>query len=134
LPAKPHCCDSQFYRDATRHDTLDPNQSPEHLDHVRQTYLGRSTGRPSSKLHRSPTATSKPLQRARGRLRTAAWRLKLDAKRRPESDVIGSALLSAVATQPKGSIVDPASVKIISAAFEDLIARGYDRGEIEAVF
>jgi hypothetical protein len=123
-----------FVRDSAGMTHIDPNQTPEHLDQVRRTYLGRATGRPVSKLRRSPAEDRKPLQRASGRLRTAAWRCSLDAKRRPESDVLGLALLSAVATWPKGSSFDPASVGIVAAAFDDLISRGYDRVEIEQVF
>jgi hypothetical protein len=44
------------------------------------------------------------------------------------------ALLAAVATWPKGSSFDPASVGIVAAAFDDLVSRGYDRHEIELVF
>jgi hypothetical protein len=113
---------------------LDRNQSPEHIDQVRRTFLERSASRPSSKLRRSPTDDQKAHQRASGRLRTAAWRCTLDAKRRPESDVVGLALLSAVAKWPKGASFDPASVGIVAAAFDDLIDRGFDRHEIEQVF
>jgi hypothetical protein len=113
---------------------FDPNQSPEHLDQVRRTYLERSASRPSSKLRRSPTEDEKSHQRASGRLRTAAWRSTLDARKRPESDVVGLSLLSAVAKWPKGSSFDPASIGIVAAAFDDLIGRGFDRHEIELVF
>src|ERR1700688_2988138 len=96
---------------------LAPNQSPEHIDQVRRTYLERSASRPSSKLPRSPTEDRKAHQRASGRLRTAAWRCTLDAKRRPESDVVGLALLSAVAKWQKGTPFDPASIGVVAAAF-----------------
>jgi IS5 family transposase len=114
---------------------LDPYpQSPESIDHVRRTRLARAESRPSSKLRPITPEDRKPLQRASGRLRTAAWRCNLDRARRPESDVVGLALLAAVATWPKQSSFDPASVGIVSAAFGDLISRGYDRHEIEQVF
>jgi hypothetical protein len=115
--------------------TYDPhNQSAESIDQVRRTRLARSESRPSSKLRRSTTEDRKALTRASGRLRTAAWRCDLDTKRRPESDVVGLALLTAVATWPKGLSFDPASIAIVVAAFDDLIARGFDRREIEQVF
>jgi len=114
---------------------LDPyQQSPETIDQVRRTHLERSASRPSSKLRRSTPEIAKPRQKALGRLRTAAWRCSLDAKRRPESDVVAMALLAAVATQSKDVGFDPASVRIVAAAFDDLISRGYDRREIELVF
>jgi hypothetical protein len=115
--------------------TLDPHhQSPEHIDQVRRSYLERSASRPVSKLHRSPTEDRKAHHRASGRLRTAAWRCGLDARKRPESDVVGLSLLSAVAKWPRGSSFDLASVGIVAAAFDDLIERGFDRHEIELVF
>jgi hypothetical protein len=102
--------------------TYDPhNQSAESIDQVRRTRLARSESRPSSKLRRSTTEDRKALTRASGRLRTAAWRCDLDTKRRPESDVVGLALLTAVATWPKGLSFDPASIAIVVAAFDDLM-------------
>jgi hypothetical protein len=64
----------------------------------------------------------------------AVYRCMLDTKRKPESNVVGMALLAAVATQNAETGFDPASVGIVSAAFADLIQRGYARNEIEAVF
>ena len=112
----------------------DPNSDPAHLDSVRRSHFERATSRPSSKLRRLPTETQKASVRASGRLRTAAWRCSLDARKRPESDVVGLSLLSAVAKWPKGSSFDPASIAIVATAFDDLIARGFDRHEIELVF
>jgi len=114
---------------------LDPHlQSAEHIDSVRRSHFERSTSRPRSKLGRISPDDRKSSRKASGRLRTAAWRCSLDAKRRPESDVIGLALLSAVATWPKGSSFEPESVGIVATAFRDLVDRGYDRHEIELVF
>jgi hypothetical protein len=111
-----------------------PNSDPEHIDSVRRSHFERAASRPVSKLRRSPTETQNASVRACGRLRTAAWRCSLDAKRRPESDVVGLALLSAIAKWPKGTSFDQASIGIVAAAFDDLISRGYDRAEIELVF
>jgi hypothetical protein len=47
---------------------------------------------------------------------------------------VGLALLAAVATKAAGYTFDPDSVSIIADAFADLINRGYERSEIEAVF
>jgi hypothetical protein len=114
---------------------LDPyHQSAESIDQVRRTLLERSGSRPVSKLRGPAPENAKPRQRALGRLRTAAWRCSLDTKRRPESDVVGLALLAAVATQDKTIGFDPASARIVGAALDDLISRGYDRNEILAVF
>jgi hypothetical protein len=105
----------------------------ETIDSVRGQFE-RSGSRPTSKLDKSTSIDTKARKRAAGRLRTAVWRCKLDAQKRPESDVVGLALLAAVATQPAGTVLDAGSVSIVSAAFADLIARGYQRSEIEKVF
>jgi hypothetical protein len=44
------------------------------------------------------------------------------------------ALLAAVVTQTSLKSLDQASVAIVVAAFNDLMQRGYERSEIEAVF
>ncbi len=44
------------------------------------------------------------------------------------------ALLAAVVTRIGLKSLDEASVAIVTAAFSDLIERGYERSEIEAVF
>jgi hypothetical protein len=77
---------------------------------------------------------AKTRQRASGRLRTAVYRCNLDTKRKPESSVVGMALLAAVVTQANLKSFDAASVSIVTAAFADLQERGYSRSEIEAVF
>ena len=113
---------------------VDHDLNPSHVDQVRRETFSRSPSRPNAKLRRSPMVDQKALTRARGRLRTAAWRCSLDTKRKPESQVVAMALLAAVATRPKQLGFDPASAGIVSAAFDDLVDRGYSRTEIEAVF
>jgi hypothetical protein len=113
---------------------IDQNHAAEHLDSIRRSHFERSTSRPASKLAQSPKESQKAHQRASGRLRTAAWRCSLDARRRPESDVLGLALLAAVATMPSAGSLDAGSVAIVDRAFSDLISRGYERSEIEQVF
>lgn len=108
--------------------------SPEQIDHVRLTTFQRSESRPDGKLRRSPAETQKAHRKASGRLRQAVYRCSLDTKRKPESSVIGMALLAAVATTARSEGFDDMSAGIISAAFADLTSRGYDRSEIEAVF
>jgi hypothetical protein len=44
------------------------------------------------------------------------------------------ALLAAVVTRTSLKSLDEASVAIVSAAFNDLMDRGYSRSEIESVF
>jgi hypothetical protein len=121
--------------DSERMTYLDPHhQSPEHLDSVRRSHFQRSGSRPSGKLRHPSPDLAKAHQRASGRLRTAAYRCKLDTNRKPESAVVGMALLAAVVTRTSLKQLDETSVAIVSAAFNDLIDRGYSRSEIEGVF
>jgi hypothetical protein len=110
------------------------DRSPEHLDSIRRTTFERSGTRPDGKLRRSAAETQKAYQRASGRLRQAAYRCSLDTKRKPESSVVAMALLAAAVTRLNLKQLDADSVSIITAAFSDLMERGYERSEIEAVF
>jgi hypothetical protein len=114
---------------------IDPTiDTAETIDHVRRTAFQRSGSRPVGKLRRPAPESQKARTRASGRLRTAVYRCKLDTKRKPESSVVGMALLAAVVTQTSLKSFDAASVSIVTAAFADLEQRGYARSEIEAVF
>ena len=115
---------------------LDPtiNRDPAHLDLIRRTTFERSGTRPDGKLRRSAAETQKAYQRASGRLRQAAYRCSLDTKRKPESSVVAMALLAAVVTRISLKQLDADSVAIVTAAFSDLMSRGYERSEIESVF
>jgi hypothetical protein len=108
--------------------------SVEQIDNVRLTGFQRAATRPSGKLRRPTPDSKKAHQRASGRLRTAAYRINLDRNKKPESNVVGMALLAAVVTQTSLKAFDAASVSIVTAAFADLQERGYSRSEIEAVF
>jgi hypothetical protein len=114
---------------------IDPTiDSIQTIDNVRLTGFQRAGTRPSGKLRRPPSESTKALQRASGRLRQAAYRINLDRNKKPESNVVAMALLSAVVTQTSAKAFDAASVSIVTAAFADLQERGYERSEIEAVF
>jgi hypothetical protein len=111
--------------------TIDTIQT---IDHVRLTGFQRAATRPNGKLRRPPSEMAKAHQLASGRLRTAAYRINLDRHKKPESNVVGMALLAAVVTQTSLKAFDAMSVSIVTAAFADLQDRGYSRSEIEAVF
>lgn len=113
---------------------LDQEFDPAHIDSVRRTTFTRSPSRPSAKLRQPTPEDRKAVQRARGRLRQAAYRCALDTKRKPEASVVGMALLAAVATRSPEQGFDALSAGIVSSAFADLVDRGYSRSEIEAVF
>jgi hypothetical protein len=111
--------------------TIDTIQT---IDHVRLTGFQRAATRPSGKLRRPTQDSPKAHRLASGRLRTAAYRINLDRHKKPESNVVGMALLAAVVRQTSMKAFDAASVSIVTAAFADLQDRGYSRSEIEAVF
>jgi hypothetical protein len=128
-------CVLQLYRDSGHMAYIDPTiDSIQTIDHVRLTGFQRAATRPCGKLRHPPSEMAKAHTRASGRLRTAAYRINLDRHKKPESSVVGMALLAAVVTQTSLKSFDAVSVSIVTAAFADLQERGYERSEIEAVF
>jgi hypothetical protein len=103
------------------------------IDKVRLSHFERAGSRPVSRSFKSPTPADKPLQKARGRLRQAAYRCSLDRKAAPESDMVGMSLLTAAVKMKKGEL-DAGSIRIITIAIDDLVSRGYSRTEVENVF
>lgn len=103
------------------------------IDRTRRSSFERSGSRPTSRTVPATPKASEDVRRARGRLRTASYRCSLDQRKAPESDVVGLALLAAVVTSGAADI-DAGSVRVVQAAFDDLISRGYSRNEVEAVF
>jgi hypothetical protein len=103
------------------------------IDKSRRGHFERSSSRPSARTLPVAPKPDKATVRARGRLRMAAYRCNLDRRLAPESDVVGLALLAAV-VKSKNEDLDAGSVAIIAAAFDDLVARGFARSEIENVF
>jgi hypothetical protein len=108
-------------------------ETVESIDRDRLAHFERAGARPLSRVMPAPPKPDKEVLKARGRRRTAAWRCRLDRRRTPESATVGLALLSAVVSLRKHEL-DGDTAKIVNRAFADLIVRGYDRREIEAVF
>jgi hypothetical protein len=72
-------------------------------------------------------------EKAKQRLRTAAWRNANDRRGRPTGEQIGKALLMAVCTSQDFKHLLDADLSIVGIAVEDMVERGFSRGEIHDV-
>jgi len=108
-------------------------------DRVRAEHFARSPDRPASpRAARRRQAQPIEVTRAKGRLRTAAWRKAADDAKRPQGDVVASAVLDALlmmdGIDSKGAVRENLKVAdLIRATFSTLIAGGYDRTQIDLV-
>ncbi len=103
------------------------------LDRERQEYFFRDVDRPSTRSVTSRSHQDPQLARANGRLRTAAWRNRVDRLRRPELRDVGMALLRALVTSPDLPHLSGPGLRILTAALTDLEGRGFDRQQIRFV-
>lgn len=81
----------------------------------------KSRGRPPSEI-----------VKAQGRIQTAAWRNALDRRACPTTSQIGMALVMALVTSRPDEITT-ADRGIVSRALVDLVARGFDLREAQAM-
>jgi hypothetical protein len=103
------------------------------IDKVRLNYFERAGSRPVSRTFQPSKRADEALQKARGRLRQAAYRCSLDRRNAPESGTVAMALLAAAVKITKDEL-DAGSIRLITIAFDDLVSRGYSRSEVENVF
>ena len=108
-------------------------ETVESIDRDRLEHFERAGARPKSRLIPVRPTPTHEIVKARGRRRTAAYRCRLDQRHAPPGATVGLALLAAVVSLWKHEL-DDNTTKIVVAAFDDLMARGYDRREIEQVF
>jgi hypothetical protein len=105
----------------------------DHIDRVRRESFTRSPDRPSGRLSRRDKQPPEE-QRAKTRLRTAAWRKSLDDRRAPEVYTVAIAFLVSVA---RATDLENLRDNGIPPAFEsmlgDMIERGYDPLQVMAV-
>ena len=94
--------------------------------------LQRLPDRPDGRFVR-PRLDDIAREKAKQRLRTAAWRNANDRRGRPTSEQIGKALLMAVCTSQDFKRLLDADLSIVGIAVEDMVERGFSRGEIHAV-
>jgi hypothetical protein len=106
------------------------------IDADRAAYFTRSPDRPQARvIARSRKAPE--IKKAESRLRTAAWRIDLDKRGRPESDTVAVTLLLClidVARESGHEVADmPEVKKAFDKLFDTMAERGYQRTEVEAV-
>ena len=88
------------------------------LDAVRNAYFGRDPDRPDASFGRRSRERVPPeVKRAKGRLRSAHWRDKLDKLRRPTVRDVGMALAHALATTSDFSKMTRADYDLLRRAF-----------------
>ena len=103
------------------------------LDSTKATTYFRSVDRPKSAVVPARKAEDPEITKAKARLRTAAWRNKLDERRRPEVRDIGMALVMSLVTSPDLRNMSRSELDFIGRALLDLESRGYDLQEVKAV-
>jgi hypothetical protein len=111
-------------------------QTVAEIDADRKASFFRSPDRPQA---RARARSKKPVElvKAESRRRTAAWRVDLDRRGRPESDTVALTLLLClidVARESGHEVADlPETKAAFDRMFDTLAERGYLRTEVEAV-
>ena len=100
------------------------------INEVAQSFE-RLPDRPNGRFVRRPVDPE--LAKAKQRLRTRVWRLNNDRLGRPTSEQIGSALLLAFCTSQHFEKLMQEELSVIQVAVNDMIDRGFQRKQIEAV-
>lgn len=108
-------------------------------DRVRREAFSRDPDRPASpRAVRRRQAQPIEVKRAKGRLRTAAWRKQADDLKRPQADVVASAFLDALvlmdgATDRDRVLKEMLVVDLLRETFASLEAAGYDPVQVQYV-
>ncbi|MGJ4932560.1 hypothetical protein ACQR1I_09235 [Bradyrhizobium sp. HKCCYLS2038] len=95
------------------------------IDDERRQEHSRSSDRPDSVFLRNVNRPSVDVRRAKGRLRTAAWRSRMDQARVPDTNTFGRALVYALVTSSMDQLTE-LDRSIVGRALLDLRSRGYD--------
>ncbi|OYU92097.1 MAG: hypothetical protein CFE29_04525 [Bradyrhizobiaceae bacterium PARB1] len=107
-------------------------------DRVRAEHFARSPDRPASpRAARRRQVQPIEVKRAKGRLRTAAWRKSADDAKRPQGDVVASAVLDALllmdGIDDKAGRTELRVADLVRTVFSELMTAGYDRKQIDYV-
>jgi hypothetical protein len=108
-------------------------------DRVRAEHFARDPDRPASpRAVRRRQAQPIEVKRAKGRLRTAAWRKSADDLRRPQADVVASAFLDALVLMDGATDTDRVRtemlvIDLLRETFASLEAAGYDPVQVQHV-
>jgi hypothetical protein len=99
------------------------------IDKRRESEFWRDPDRPSTKFVPVRRKQDPKIVKAKGRIRTAAWRNGLDRLGRPEVRDVGMALVTALVTSDHLLDMTEPEVRFVSAALADLEVRGFDRAQ-----
>jgi hypothetical protein len=112
-------------------------QTVDEIDKARRQYFSRSPDRPQGRV-RTRSRQPKEVVRAKDRLKTAAWRDKLDRLKRPEGAAVAMQfLVSTVAVAREAGLDGLEAFRNSEVAFQhaldELVSRGFDRDECKSV-
>jgi hypothetical protein len=118
-----------------REHIVKPTQSEvNRIDRIRESEFWRDPDRPSVKFVPARQRQSPEVRRAKCRLRTAAWRNRLDRLRRPEIRDIGMSMVVALVTSPHlDHAMTDTELRFVDVALDDLQARGFDLEQVKIV-
>ena len=111
-------------------------QTIDQINRVRNEYFTRSPDRPAVRIRNRPKQ-SDAVRKAKSRLRTAAWRLDLDKRGRPETALVCIQFLVSLITVAKESGFEvsdlPETKSAFDALFDRMTEQGFRRCEVESV-
>ena len=93
------------------------------IDATRETEHFRNPDRPDARTFKRTRRQPVEVVRVKGRLRTAAYRNRMDSERKPTTYQLGNALIVALATVDEWN---PDEMRIVGRALADLHKRGFD--------
>jgi hypothetical protein len=109
--------------------TIEADRIVAAIDETRRAAHFRSPDRPNAKVIGHGCRQDPEVRRAKGRLRTAVYRNRLDQRRAPSTAEIGTSLVTALVTSNMSSITH-GDKDLIGRALADLQFRGFDIMEV----
>jgi hypothetical protein len=101
------------------------------IDETRHAEHWRDSDRPSGRAFRERGRQDPAIGRAKTRLRTQHWRVRMDQAKRPSTHQIGAALVYALVISDAESM-SRTDWGLVGRALADLQARGFDLGGVKA--
>lgn len=100
------------------------------IDETRASEHFRNPDRPNPRFVKTRRRQDPAVRRAKARLRTAAYRNRLDQRRAPPVNTIGMALVTAFVTSSMSSMTDN-DWNLVGRAMVALQHRGFDLAEVK---
>jgi hypothetical protein len=102
------------------------------IDETRVAEHFRNPDRPDAKFIKARRRQDPAVRRAKTRLRTAAYRNRLDQRGTPSTYEIAMALVVALVTTPSSSLMSRSDWTLVGRALADLQRRGFDLAEVRS--